>query len=64
MTKTVLPMRRVALKMDIGVLPNRVIMYSQLLRWLSTHGMDVDIPVEPRLVPGSFLRTVARYSPL
>ena len=57
-------MRRVALKMDIGVLPNRVIMYSQLLRWLSTHGMDVDIPVEPRLVPGSFLRTVAIFSSL
>ena len=27
-------------------------MYSQLLRWLYTHGMDEDIPVEPRLVPG------------
>ena len=36
-------------------------MYSQLLQWLSTHGMDDNIPVEPRLVPGSFLRTVARY---
>ena len=38
-------------------------MYSQLLQWLSMHGMDDNIPVEPRLVPGSFLRTVARYLP-
>jgi len=28
-------------------------MYSQLLQWLSTHGMDNNISVEPRLLPGA-----------
>ena len=36
-------------------------MYCQLLQWLSTHGMDDNISVEPRLVPGLFLRTVTKY---
>lgn len=45
------------------MLPNRVIMYSKLLQWLSTHGMDVDIPVEPRLVPGLFLKNIADIFP-